>query len=181
MINGDKIANGEGGGKEEIHTKSATCLLITHSAIFITSVSIMSDTPHSRCRAFLSHEGTIDEPYRRELLLQKKLETDIPFSQQIYGDPIILENIYRGFPLTEKPDYVLAGWIDNAVLEIHSACEGYIRDNPFRRLKLPLDTYRPDQNGSMGLYVATQDWRTVLEIDLWPDRELVRVFRYTRK
>ena len=109
------------------------------------------------------------------------METDILFSQQIYGDPIILGNVYRRFPLTEKPDYVPAGWIDNAIPEIHSAHEGYIRDNVFKRLKLALDTYRPDQNGSMGLYGATRNWRTVLEIDLWSDRDLIRVFRYTRK
>jgi len=55
---------------------------------------------------------------------------------------------------------VIAGWIDQAVLDFHLSLQGDKSCLP--KMLASLDAYRPDQNGDICFYLADLDYNDVI-------------------
>jgi len=103
---------------------------------------------------FLTDFG-VSEEYNSKELYHLGLSENIPYSEQVENDDQIqsLIETYKN-----KGVFILAGWIDQAVLEIKGI---------YQTLELcleQLDTYRPDQEGDIGIYQDITEKQEILEV-----------------
>ncbi len=93
-------------------------------------------------------------------LVTKKLRRDQSLQSQLTCDQTIQSAIESFFEKYQRLEIVIAGWVDQAVLEFHASLQGDKRCLP--KMLGQLDAYRPDQNGDMCFYLADLDYDQVL-------------------
>ena len=110
--------------------------------------------------SFLTNEGIAGVYTICEEIYHTGLDQTKPYSQQVIKDPDIRRAIDEFEAKANRNEYVLAGWIDQAVLEIKAT------DQTFLACAALTDEYRPDQGGDSGIYLISQDGNEVLEIGM---------------
>lgn len=112
-----------------------------------------------------------------EELTAKKLRRDQSLHEQLMCEELVQTAIESLFEGQLRLDIVIAGWIDQAVLEFHLALHGDKCCLP--RIFASLDAYRPDQNGDVWFYLADLDYNEVIATrisfeDSWVDSKRYR-------
>ncbi len=93
-------------------------------------------------------------------LVTRSLRRDQSLQNQLMSEEPIRNAVELLFQKYQRLEIVIAGWIDQAVLEFHSSLQG---DNRcLSKMLDQLDAYRPDQNGDMCFYLADLDYNQVL-------------------
>lgn len=93
-------------------------------------------------------------------LVSRSLRRDQSLQNQLMSEGPIRNAVELLFQKYQRLEIVIAGWIDQAVLEFHSSLQG---DNRcLSKMLDQLDAYRPDQNGDMCFYLADLDYNQVL-------------------
>ena len=117
-----------------------------------THPEFLVDTP--------AYQGVSQEFELVQELVSKKLRSDQLLQIQLMCEPAIQSAIESLFEEHQRLEIVIAGWIDQAVLEFHSSLQG---DNLcLRKMFDELDAYRPDQNGDICFYLADLEYNHVL-------------------
>jgi len=108
----------------------------------------------------------------------KKLRCDQSLQEQLMSEELVQTAIESLFEQHIRLDMVIAGWIDQAVLEFHMALLGDIRSLP--KIFASLEAYRPDQNGDVCFYLADLDYNEVIATEISFEASLIDVKRYRR-
>ena len=116
-----------------------------------------------------------------EVLAAKPLRHDQPLRDQLTKDEAIRCAMESLFQVHLRLEIVMAGWVDQSVLEFHSSREGDIRYLP--TMLAMLDAYRPDQDGDICFYLADLDYNEVVGTIVSFQSELVdsKVYRRIRR
>lgn len=114
--------------------------------------SFLVDTP--------AYQGVSPEFKATETLVSKKLPVELSIQNQFMCESSIRVAVTLMFEIHQRLEFVIAGWVDQAVLEIHSSCQGDSRLLP--KVLLQLESYRPAQNGDIWFYMTNLDCNQVL-------------------
>jgi hypothetical protein len=93
-------------------------------------------------------------------LVAKKLRRDQSVREQLTTEEPLRCAIETLFERHVRLEIVIAGWIDQAILEFHSSLQGDKRC--LAKMVAKLDAYRPDQNGDICFYLADLDYSEVV-------------------
>ena len=107
----------------------------------------------------------------QHILVQPLSERD-SISKQLTRESRITDVIDQMFSRHSRLQLVLAGWIDQAVLEVRRCLQGDVRCLPL--MFNELDLYRADQNGDICFYLADIPHSEVLAMEVsFEDRTIV--------
>lgn len=106
----------------------------------------------------------------------RKLSREQSLRSQLACDAHVMEAVELLFEKYVRLEMVIAGWIDQAVLEGHSCLRGDRRCWP--KMLEELDVYRPDQNGDMCFYVADLDYNEVISTMISFEDSVISSKRY---
>lgn len=112
--------------------------------------------------SFLSDSGVTAPFNDRSELVRLSLDQTRSFSDQLKANPEVMAIVQPFLDNTEDGGVTLAGWIDQAVLEVK------LQKATFSDCLTQADTYRPDQNGDLGIYVLSHDRNKLLAIEFSP-------------
>ncbi|WP_339748156.1 hypothetical protein [uncultured Rubinisphaera sp.] len=110
--------------------------------------------------AFLDNQGVVDAYTNIDERYRIGLDQAKPFSLQLTSNKAIASEVRAFLNNAHNSVFVLAGWIDQAVLEVKSIGDSFLT------CALACDEYRPDQGGDMGIYLISDDKEEILEVGL---------------
>ena len=93
-------------------------------------------------------------------LAAKRLHREQSLQRQLMDEELVHKAVESLFEKHFRLEIVIAGWIDQAVLEFNACLRGDERCLP--KMLESLDEYRPDQNGDVCFYVADLDYNDVI-------------------
>ena len=112
-------------------------------------------------------------------LVTKQLRRDETLQQQWLCESAISQSIEELFAAHEKLEFVIAGWVDQAVLEYHSIEQG--NRSCLARVLDELDAYRPAENGDLCFYVTDLEYDQVLVTTFSFEDQAISSTRYQQK
>ena len=112
-------------------------------------------------------------------LVTKQLRRDETLQHQWLSESAICQSIEELFAAHDKLEYVIAGWVDQAVLEYHSIEQG--NRSCLAKLLDQLDAYRPAENGDLCFYMADLDYGQVLVTTFSFEDQAISATRYQQK
>ena len=107
-----------------------------------------------------AYQGVSKEFEVVQELTAKKLCRDQSLQAQFMCEEPVQSAIESLFDRYLRLEVVIAGWIDQAVLEFHLCLKGDKRCLP--KMFASLEAYRPDQNGDVCFYLADLDYNDVI-------------------
>lgn len=111
-------------------------------------------------------------------LVTKKLRRHESLQEQWMSAQPIQDSAERLFDEFTRLEIVIAGWVDQSILEYHSVSQ---RDQQgLAEMLNQLDAYRPDQNGDICFYLADLEYNQVLATTFSFEDETVSAATFRR-
>lgn len=112
-------------------------------------------------------------------LVTKLLRQDESLQQQWLSEAAINQALEELFATYSKLEFVIAGWVDQAVLEFRSVEQG--NRSCLAKVLDHLDAYRPAENGDLCFYVTDLDYDQVLFTTFSFEDQAISSTKYRRK
>ena len=112
-------------------------------------------------------------------LVTKQLRRDESLQQQWLCESAIRQSIEEFLAAHSQLEFVIAGWVDQAVLEYHFIEQG--NRSCLSRVLDELDTYRPAENGDVCFYVTDLDYDQILVTTFSFEDQAISSTRYQQK
>lgn len=108
-------------------------------------------------------------------LVTMKLRRHESLQEQWLSAEPIQNSVAELFDQFTRLEIVIAGWVDQAVLEYHSVLQGDVQG--LAEILNQLDAYRPDQNGD----ILVSTWPILITTKSWQPRFPLRTIRSVRR
>lgn len=112
-------------------------------------------------------------------LVTKQLSRAESLQDQWQREEAIRQSTTELFATYSILEIVIAGWIDQAVLEFHSVQQ--VDHSCLAKVLEQLETYRPAENGDLCFYMADLDYQQILVTTFSFEDQTISSTRYQRK